>query len=113
MAFWKKLEDFNGNYEGFLEKLHENHLNLLIDTNYSTLFEILYKITTNSICGTICRKCLCRLVLLWLILNNTLLAPSKMLHENKLEMRACSVFLNKLSFDSKSTSEYCKKLRND
>jgi hypothetical protein len=41
MAFWKKLEDFNGNYEGFLEKLHENHLNLPIDPNYSTLFEIL------------------------------------------------------------------------
>jgi len=35
------LEDFNGNYEGFLEKLHENHLNLLIDPNYSTYFEIL------------------------------------------------------------------------
>lgn len=30
-----------------------------------------YKITTNSLCGTICRKCLCRLVLPWLILNNT------------------------------------------
>jgi len=45
MAFWKKLEDFNGNYEGFLEKLHENHLNLLIDPNYSTYFEILYQKT--------------------------------------------------------------------
>lgn len=41
------------------------------------------------------------------------LAPSKMLHENQLEMRAWSVFLNKLSFDSKSTLEYCIKLRND
>jgi hypothetical protein len=28
-------------------------------------------------------------------------------------MRVCSVFLNKLSFDSKSTLEYCIKLRND
>jgi len=47
MAFWKKLEDFNGNYEGFLEKLHENHLNLLIDPNYSTLFEILKDLRKN------------------------------------------------------------------
>jgi len=31
-----------------------------------------YKITMNSLCGTIYRKCLCRLVLPWLILNNTL-----------------------------------------
>jgi hypothetical protein len=45
--------------------------------------------------------------------SKVLLAPSKMLHENQLEMRAWSVFLNKLSFDSKSTSEYCIKLRND
>jgi hypothetical protein len=42
-----------------------------------------------------------------------ILAPSKILHENELKMRACSVFLNKLSFDSKSTFEYCIKLRND
>jgi hypothetical protein len=41
------------------------------------------------------------------------LAPSEILHEKELEMRACSVFLNILSFDSKSTSEYCIKLRND
>jgi hypothetical protein len=41
------------------------------------------------------------------------LAPSKILDKNKLEMRVCSVFLNKLSFDSKSTLEYCIKLRND
>jgi hypothetical protein len=41
------------------------------------------------------------------------LAPSKILYENELEMRAYSVFLNKLSFDSKSTLEYCIKLRND
>jgi hypothetical protein len=41
------------------------------------------------------------------------LAPSKIVDKNKLEMRACSVFLNKLSFDSKSTVEYCIKLRND
>jgi hypothetical protein len=45
------LEDFNGNYEGFLEKLHENHLNLLIDPNYSTLFEILYSIV--PICSSL------------------------------------------------------------
>lgn len=28
-------------------------------------------------------------------------------------MRACSVLLNKLSFASKSTAEYCMKLRKD
>jgi len=42
-----------------------------------------------------------------------ILAPSKMLHENELEMRAYSVFLNKLSFESKSTLEYCLKFRKD
>jgi hypothetical protein len=44
---------------------------------------------------------------------NQRLAPSKILHQNELEMRACSVFLNKLSFDSKSTCENHVKLRND
>jgi hypothetical protein len=42
----------------------------------------------------------------------TTLAPSKILDENKLELRAFSEFLNTMSFDSKSTSEYCIKLRN-
>ena len=42
-----------------------------------------------------------------------ILAPSKILLKNKLEMRVCSVLLNKLSFDSKSTSEYCIKIRTD
>ena len=41
------------------------------------------------------------------------LAPSKIVDKNKLEMRAYSVFLKVLSFDSKSTLEYCIKLRND
>ena len=36
-----------------------------------------------------------------------------MFHENELKMRVCSVFLNILSFDSKSALEYCIKLRND
>ena len=49
MAFWKKLEGFNGNYEGFLEKLHENHLNLPIDPNYSTLVEILFGIPAKNL----------------------------------------------------------------
>ena len=41
------------------------------------------------------------------------LAPSKILHEKELEMRACSIFLNKLSSDSRSTLEYCIELRKD
>jgi hypothetical protein len=41
------------------------------------------------------------------------LAPSKILDKKKLEMRVCSVFLNKLSFDSKNTLDYCIKLRKD
>jgi hypothetical protein len=41
------------------------------------------------------------------------LAPSKILHQNELEMRACSAFLNKLSFDSKSTFGNGVKLRKD
>ena len=40
-------------------------------------------------------------------------SPSKILLENKLEMLVCSALLNKLSFDSKSTSEYCIKIRTD
>ena len=47
------------------------------------------------------------------IMGTKILAPSKILHQNELEMRACSVFLNKLSFDSKSTFENHVKLRND
>jgi len=45
--------------------------------------------------------------------NNNEIAPSKILHQNELEMRACSVFLNKLLFDSKSTFENHVKLRKD
>jgi len=41
------------------------------------------------------------------------LAPSEILHEKELEMRVCSIFLNKLSSDSKSTLEYCIELRKD
>lgn len=40
--FRKKSVDFYGDSDAVLGKLHENHLNLLIDPNYSTLFEILY-----------------------------------------------------------------------
>jgi len=36
-----------------------------------------------------------------------------MLLENELELRACNVFLKVLSFDSKSTVEFCIKLRNN
>ena len=39
--FRKKSVDFYGDSDAVLGKLHENHLNLLIDPNYSTLFEIL------------------------------------------------------------------------
>jgi hypothetical protein len=41
MAFRIKTEDFKENYDGFLEKLHDNCLNRLLYPNYSTLFEIL------------------------------------------------------------------------
>jgi len=41
MAFRKKTEEFEGDYDEFLGKLHENSFNLLIDPNYSPLFEIL------------------------------------------------------------------------
>jgi len=44
-------------------------------------------------------------------MHNFSIAPSKILDKNKLEMRVCSVLLNILSFDSKSTFKYCIKLR--
>ena len=46
-------------------------------------------------------------------MDELLCSPSKLLHENKFDMRDDSVFLNILSFDSKSTFEYCIKLTND
>jgi hypothetical protein len=38
-----------------------------------------------------------------------MISPSKILHENKLKMSACSVFLNKLSFDNTGQKNLVKR----